>query len=648
MYHSTLDSLSEEILDQIFFYIDHTHKPTLRALAIVNHHFHALACPFLFSTLRLRIKDQNSVSSIIPTLPARVIQHTRHLIIESHEILSHFGLSSSNEIRDSFFHSARQNWEVLERSGGGPFLTGFAEDTKWKPLAGSITQMAVLRDLTYNYACQLAPCILETLERAQPQCRLHINTFYLRFLEGKDKFHPYLDLQNHELALAISPCLYSVAAAIRAPPDYNGNAIKELATGLAPNLKRIHCFPTQASAELGEEFSEIQSWQGFKIENKEESTKAQIQPRRSLSCLLLENGDAENWHAFTSFSDIHRFEFDGFLLDQLSYLTTCDFASLQTLNFNLGNPHPAYNSYLDDFDMPMRDLLMSIPPLIALKITGGAGPLTFDAITNNHGSRLRRLHFVPQQRKEQFVLDAQRIMELKNSSPLLEELTIKTPRSKGDETEVAIYKALGSIARLQILYLVLDASIYAAAPSEDADYGPEDPDYDDQVPNDPSFDSADQEIIPIILPNLEGLRKGFARQAFINSAVDEALASSIFNAISAGKSRSGALQLEKLGIWITGHFQVDNGTSFDLAQFQILAKYVDRSWIVERNPRDDSRDQLVLSNITRNMAGPLTTFRSEHAEECFRGLWPGVSTSGLEGDEKDWRANWHSFPLRGV
>jgi hypothetical protein len=289
---------------------------------------------------------------------------------------------------------------------------------------------------------------------------------------------------------------------------------------------------------------------------------------------------------------------------------------------------------------------MSIPPLRALKLTGGPGPMTFDAILDNHGARLQRLHFVPKQRKKQFVLDAQRIMELKNCAPLLEELTVKVPRSQGDEKEVAIYKALGSFPKLQTLYLVLDASIYAAAPPEDADYGPEDDDYDDQVPNDPSFDAADQEIIPITLPNLEGLRKGFARRAFINSAVDEALASSIFHAISAGKPHSGALQLEKLGIWITGHFQVDDGSSVDVVHFWMLTEYLDSSWLVERNPRDDSRDQLVLSDLTRDKGGFFPTY-SKEAQECFRSLWPGVGTSG-DDDNEDWRENWHSFPLLGV
>jgi hypothetical protein len=483
---------------------------------------------------------------------------------------------------------------------------------------------------------------LETIHDSRPQCRLHVNTFHLRCLNGTDKFHPSLDPGNHELVLATSPCLYSIAAAVRAQPDYNADAIKELAAGLAPNLKRIHSFPAQTYAELGEGFAEIHPWQGFKIDNKNDPTKAQA----SLSCLILGNDDAKNWNELNTFSDLRCFELDSFAPNHLAYLTTCNFVSLQTQVLNLGNLSLAFDSSLENFDIITRDFLMSVPPLKALKITGAAGPLTFDAIISNHGTRLQRLHFVPRQRKKQFTLNAQRITELKNSAALLEELTIKVPRSQGDEREVAIYKALGSIPRLQALYLFLDASVYAAAPPEDADYGPEDDDYDDQVPNDPTFNAVDQEIIPVILPNLEGLRKGFARRAFINSAVDEALARSIFKAISAGKPHSGALQLEKLSLWITGRFQVDDGSSFDIDQFKLLTNHIDRSWLVERNPRDDCRDQLVVSDITQVKKGPFSTFHSKEAEECFRGLWPGDTTRGSK--DEDWRNHWHSFLLHGV
>jgi hypothetical protein len=646
MHDLTLENLSNEVLNKIFLCVDHNHKPTLKALALVNKHFHALACPFLFSTLRLFVQDQDQVSSIVQTFPVRVIENTRHLIIERlprEKIYPYYLYSPLDEVHDSFFHSARQNWETIEHPGWGPFLIGFADDIKWKPLATSISQMHALRDLTYNCNYQLSPCILETIHQSQPQCRLHINTFYLRCLNGPIQFNPVLDLENHELALATSPCLYSITAAITGLADYNYNAIKELSAGLAPNLKKIHTFPAQTYAEITEEYSEKQTWQGFKLDNELESKKTQVRQHRPLSSLILGYGDVEDWHSFTTFSYIRYFELDEFTSDQLRYMTTCSFASLETLILNLGNSHPAYDHDPHDLDIPTGDFLVSIPPLKSLKITGAAGPITFNAILEHHGSSLKRLHFVPKQRKKQFVLNLECIKELKDSLPLLEELTIKVPRSQGDKTEVAIYRALGSIRKLHTLYLLLDASIYAAASSEDADYGPEDADYENQVPNDASFDDTDREIMPITLPNFVGLRKGFARKAFINCALDETLVSSIFNTISAAKPSSGALPLESLSIWITAPFQFDDGYAFDLDPFMRLVDHISRSWIVERNPRDDSRHQLVLTDTTTPKLNNTYPFTGTLSKECFIGLWPGDNSS--ESGDEDWRNHWHSFPL---
>jgi hypothetical protein len=343
---ATLESFSVEILDAIFSYVDHTHKTTLKAIVLVNHRFHSLASPFLFSTLRLYIQDEGVVSSVVQTLPRRVIQHARHLFIEGltrQELFPSHHLNY-HDMRDSFFHSDRRNWEALEYGRGGPFLAGLAEDAQCKPLAASIAQMPVLKDLTYNYACQLAPCILEAIHQFRPQCRLHINTFLLRCLNEPDQFHPFLDLENHELALATSPCLHSIAIALRPQPDYNGNAIKELAAGLAPNLKRIHSFTAPLFAQIGEEFTDKLPWQGFRIASQKGSAKAQTPPHRSLCSLLLEYGDAEDWQAFTSLSNLRCFELDSYSPRQFNYLATCSFASLQTLILNLGHPHSAYKA----------------------------------------------------------------------------------------------------------------------------------------------------------------------------------------------------------------------------------------------------------------------------------------------------------------
>jgi hypothetical protein len=105
--------------------------------------------------------------------------------------------------------------------------------------------MPVLKDLTYNCAERLAPCILEVIQQQLPRCRLHYNTFYLESLFLFDKFDAPTDLDGYEVALATSPNLYSISASIErfgVGPDYTEEGIRDLAYSLAPNLKSIYLF----------------------------------------------------------------------------------------------------------------------------------------------------------------------------------------------------------------------------------------------------------------------------------------------------------------------------------------------------------------------------------------------------------------------
>jgi hypothetical protein len=159
---------------------------------------------------------------------------------------------------------------------------------------------------------------------------------------------------------------------------------------------------------------------------------------------------------------------------------------------------------------------------------------------------------------------------------------------------VAAYKALGSIPRLQYLFLHLDASNLAVL-SEDGDDDIEDLD-EVAVPNDPSFDEFVQQLFRgEMFHNYRWPRNGHIRDAFINSAVDETLARAIFQVISSAKPE-GSWALKKVKLLNEGGGKF--GTrQHDTPNVMAIIFKLSRSWLVERNARDDSRHEVVVREL---------------------------------------------------
>lgn len=117
----------------------------------------------------------------------------------------------------------------------------------------------------------------------------------------------------------------------------------------------------------------------------------------------------------------------------------------------------------------------------------------------------------------------------------------------------------------------------------------DDPFDEEAVPTDADFSHWDNEFLDEWAPEQGvGPRKGHIRKAFINSAVDERLAESIFHIIDASKP-AGSLRLE------TAKFTVEpggwTGDGLTCSAGDICQMMATR-WIVSRGARDDKRDQI--------------------------------------------------------
>jgi hypothetical protein len=682
---ASIHTIPRETLHLIFTFIDH--KPSLRSLSLVNKEIHSITAEFLFRELTINIKTELELAKDLRLLPVTALQHVQQLHINDAMLerlwryrvraiqrqdgpeLPHW-IEQHNFTPESFYQ-----WEIRERYARKiDYSDPHLPDNAWVPLANLLRHLPRLKDVYYNCLSQLAPCVLESLHSHQRRCRLHINPFCLQSLDGVK----YPGVDSQELALATSPCLYSISAGhtITYPlsePDYNRNAIRNIAAGMAPNLKELSVFQKGVWHSLLQ-IGNVGSQHGLNVDGAikgltQELTKV---PKRSqLTRLALYEGNNEGiilpcpkiteeilaWSEIIDVSTLRILHLDCSIDSDMLYSMTTNFCfgSLQNLLFRIKNVDTPNKTSDTEYNDAASSFLCSLPRLKILNLKGEFSLTTCFAALRYHGEQLQVLHLLQTSRAKQVVFKLQEILDIKTLCPQLNELSIKIPRSRGDANEVAIYKALGSFPKLDTLHLTLDCSNYF--PVTIADDGTANEEI--VLPNDPSFDELDQQIIsrPIPYPGPTGpngaelyldIRRGHVRDALINSALDGVLARAIFSAVSSGKP-PGALLLETLAVTTAGGCRFrdnDWGTS---SRFKNLVRKISQSWFVERNVRDDCRHQFVETRLRSGDREFSTTWGKMFVvgKEIFQRIWP-PSQGGGSQEGRPWHDDWHSFPLQEV
>jgi hypothetical protein len=197
-----------------------------------------------------------------------------------------------------------------------------------------------------------------------------------------------------------------------------------------------------------------------------------------------------------------------------------------------------------------RSFLCQLPTLETLELTGELSHLDENSILEHHGAALRQLSLSPSEGDK--ALSPENITKIGTLCTLLEDLVLTLHRSKGNATEVACYKTLGSIQRLENLTLTLEA-LNHAIPWSDALVGYDDDDDNaeyPETPNDPSFDDFARQFFKEGYLSWRDQRNGHVRDAFNNSAVDGTLARASFWTVSGGKA-VGSFPLGRLRIQVS-------------------------------------------------------------------------------------------------
>lgn len=134
------------------------------------------------------------------------------------------------------------------------------------------------------------------------------------------------------------------------------------------------------------------------------------------------------------------------------------------------------------------------------------------------------------------IFTKQHILQIRAQCPGLEELAIPVKRTKSDALEADIYRTFSRFNRLRSLFLTLDCSNWRVV--RDSTYQP-------------AFDEEDDKPCEVLC---EWLKEGHARETFMNCALDERLARSIWEIICADKVGRKLESLKNLdhrrgGVW---------------------------------------------------------------------------------------------------
>ncbi|KAK2836995.1 hypothetical protein FQN49_006515 [Arthroderma sp. PD_2] len=500
----------------------------------------------------------------------------------------------------------------------------------WFPLALFIAQLPGLKDLIYACPDQIPRCILSTLHQHHPNSRLHISHFLLRSLSQPRGGTPVIC--PDDLALATSPCLYSITVPNRyyysqGWVNYDEEAALQMVAASAPRLRIVNMWNYYEDRPYSDS-PPPSPWRGSFIDIK----RGLPASPRTIGCLqrLVLLGPSigtfpsglARWTSHNDFSKLQCLGLGFSMIFQrdIQALTRMaengEFRSLHTLGLDTSYTfYPCVGGDRVDIDDATSLLLQNLPPLKVLKLRWPAAEKTFSAILDHHRT-LCELRFAlthnPSSTLKPYLISSEHVRKLQQNCPNLQEVTLQIPRTRGNEQEVQIYQAVGGLRRLKRASLYLDCQI-----------------------NDCTRAYDDCKLTPSII-----------RDSLLNAAVDSSLALSIFRAISsasASASSNHRSTFQHLRL-LTGTRALERRPGLDL---ETAMAWVGRSWACTRDPREGHETEVIVEEIRKKerleISEKIDRILARDNKACpgCRDIWSELWSLGT-GDLKE---NWSSVPL---
>lgn len=684
MAQRNLVDLPIEILQHIARLVRGTHRPSFYAFCVTNKRYRLAFVSLIFRELHVSVNDcrvlQNDVNLLLKSLLSTVCggdvtQHVRNLCLkgslslmksDSGEVTDDFDGITKHEEQIQRFQSEGlnelldENDPFLDKSLGeeDPFVTP-EENAAWLPVANLTKMLPNLTKMVYNCRNQFPPSLLNALHSHGPQYRLYHHTFRLRSLRPKsDRLGP------HELAVATSPCLYSVKLRCGdyiedGEPDQNPQAIWELVAGLAPNLKEVSVIYLPVTAH--QYSSGPEDWQGLPgFARGQTGSLTLLSVTGILPPPVWLPGSLQEWASHIDFSSLRQLSLGGayqgtresrhgLTTAALEFLArACSFPQLESLHILLMRRHrvsenidPHANAKYINAATAFFD---SFHPLRKLSVAGSILPEILDAILTRHGRTVVDLKLCPFEdpwaRMTDYIpyipmtITKAHILEINDHCPGLESLSIYVKRTMSDASEVELYRSLARIRPLQSLFLTLDCSNWRVR---------RDPDLEDEA----WFDEDDKRKFD---GPWRALKRGHVRQSFINCAVDETLARSIWDVIATHKDGRRLLSLK---LHTTG--AMNFGMPGQVSRMVDIVHQLSRSWLIERGVRDNEQDVLHVRELGLEArkardkdlqdrleaeGGAEEYERLQAGLKVFRRIWPEKEVN------RPWKDDWTSYPLQ--
>lgn len=618
-----MDHLPAETLQHVARYLHDTHRPSLVSLSCVSKTCYAAAKVWLFRRIRLQVTvtdpaqlQQEAVDWADLLRRTQSQDHVRQVaIVPQGSHRDRKELDNENDTWLDEVYGEDQGTEAdLRYDRDEPFPpVGEEENKAWLPVAGLISLLSHIGDLVYTPNYMLPPCLLRALHKHHPQCRLHIYRFRFKSLH-----EPTVDPQ--ELDIATSPCLHSITVrhVFRDSgdrDDWNIEAYHRLVTRMAPNLKKIRTlfcsnrYPLRSSS-----VAPRKPWLGV-FQDEGVPSPGSLESLSLHGMPFLNQPFMDRLAGSIDFSHLRVLDVRFASGPMLSWaLENVTLPNLKKLRLHLRGSETAISSCLAFFSR--------IPPLELLDYSGEPDEV-FDCILHKHGPSLLSLSLDLGSE-----LDFPAVRKLQRECPRLESLRISIKRSLSDETEVSVYRALGKMRHLTELSLTLDCTDHDA-PRQTVLSQPPYNDFDDP------FDRITWQTNPLV-------KFGHVRIALLNSALDEALARSIWEVINESKEKR-PLQSLKL--------QPSGGNSFgrlagDMCE---VIRCLSRSYSLERSLRDDEVGVRIRELDKRAREAKCSRHALEKpgdepagkvAMRVFRQIWPKKEGSA------SWHNDWSSLPLR--
>ncbi|GAB1209174.1 hypothetical protein APSETT445_007941 [Aspergillus pseudonomiae] len=519
----------------------------------------------------------------------------------------------------------------------------------WMPVAELIRNLPALTDLFFRCGGQFPVCLLDALHDCAPRSRLHLQTFSLSSMDALTE-----DSQEHKLVF--SPALHSIMLqynerGVRSydnSPCYRMKTIQRLVKS-APNLKELQITRREAPQNFAYAPLPIPLQKPKTDEDDISIPPASLKLLRIIDQVPLTARMLLEWGKHTRFSELETLELCSLAKPKalMIWSQQLKFPKLKVLYLQLkAHAFLEEDAPTTEFYEAATHFIKSLPPLKELYLEGWHSLVSLNPLVRHHGCCLRRLDLAGPQAWQ--CLTERDILQLGEHCPLLESLDLTIPRSQGDATEVALYKAIGTIPRLKYLHLHLDISDATLGTSQDNMARATDteqefhrgrnpiPNTPTKPPSEPSFDKFGNKFSVKDLGGCYRSRNGHIQRLFRNSAVDSNLACSIFRIISGNKAVGSSL-LERMII----RLQCSAFETHTL--FSQLVHIFPCAWLVERNSRDDRRGEVMATQVA-SCPYTKTLFGSSFLEpwkEVFRSVWPGVGM----GSGDAWWDDWRSFSL---